>query len=97
MRYHLSILDVTTLAIGVLFSNFSPVLISLRFFPTFSSVSFSVSGFMWTYLIHLDVHFIQGDENGSIHQAALAHAFDPSIWEAEAGGFLSTKAAWSTG
>jgi hypothetical protein len=24
------------------------------------------------------------------------HAFDPSTWEAEAGGFLSSRPAWST-
>ena len=24
------------------------------------------------------------------------HAFNPSIWEAEAGGFLSSRPAWST-
>jgi major histocompatibility complex class I len=26
----------------------------------------------------------------------VAHAFDPSTWEAEAGGFLSLRPAWST-
>jgi hypothetical protein len=26
----------------------------------------------------------------------VAHAFDPSTWEAEAGGFLSSRPAWST-
>jgi hypothetical protein len=26
----------------------------------------------------------------------VAHAFNPSIWEAEAGGFLSSRPAWST-
>jgi hypothetical protein len=26
----------------------------------------------------------------------VAHAFDPSTWEAEAGGFLSSRQAWST-
>jgi hypothetical protein len=26
----------------------------------------------------------------------LAHAFDPSTWEAEAGRFLSSRPAWST-
>jgi hypothetical protein len=39
----LSILNLTVQAIAVLFRNFSPVPISLRLFPTFSSVSFSVS------------------------------------------------------
>jgi major histocompatibility complex class I len=26
----------------------------------------------------------------------VAHTFNPSIWEAEAGGFLSSRPAWST-
>jgi hypothetical protein len=26
----------------------------------------------------------------------VAHASDPSTWEAEAGGFLSSRPAWST-
>jgi hypothetical protein len=26
----------------------------------------------------------------------LAHTFSPSTWEAEAGGFLSLRPAWST-
>jgi hypothetical protein len=26
----------------------------------------------------------------------VAYAFNPSIWEAEAGGFLSSRPAWST-
>ena len=26
----------------------------------------------------------------------VAHAFNPSTWEAEAGGFLSSKPSWST-
>jgi hypothetical protein len=29
-------------------------------------------------------------------QALVAHAFNPSTWEAEAGRFLSLKPAWST-
>ena len=67
MRSHLSILDLTAQAIAVLFRNFSPVPISSRLFPTFSSISFSVSGFMWSSLIHLDLTLVQGDRNGSIH------------------------------
>jgi hypothetical protein len=31
-----------------------------------------------------------------IGQAVVAHAFNPSTWEAEAGGFLSLRPAWST-
>jgi hypothetical protein len=60
------ILDVTAQAIAVLFRNLSPVLISSRLFPIFSSISFSVSGFMWRFLILLDVSFVQRDKNGSI-------------------------------
>jgi hypothetical protein len=28
-------------------------------------------------------------------RAVVAHAFNPSTWEAEAGGFLSSRPAWS--
>ena len=65
MRSHLSILDLTAQAIAILFRNFSPVPISSRLFPTFS-ISFTVSGFMWSSLIHLDLTLVQGDSNGSI-------------------------------
>ena len=34
-----------------------------RLFPTFFSISFSVSGFMWRSLIHLDFSFVQDDKN----------------------------------
>ena len=67
MRSHLSILDLRAQAIAVLVRNFPPVPISLRLFPTFSSISFSVSGFMWRSLIDLDLRFVQGYKNESIH------------------------------
>jgi hypothetical protein len=66
MRSHLLILDFKTQAIAVLFRNFSLVLIFSRLSPTFSSINFSVSGFMWRSLIHLDLSLVQGDKNGSI-------------------------------
>jgi hypothetical protein len=66
MRSHLLIPDLTVQAIAVLFRNFSPVPVSSRLFPTFSSISFSVSGFIWSSLIHIDLSFVQGDRNGSI-------------------------------
>jgi hypothetical protein len=66
MRSHLSILKLTVQPIAVLFRNFSPVPISSRLFPTFSSISFTVSGFMWSFLIHLDLTLVQRDRNGSI-------------------------------
>jgi hypothetical protein len=59
VRSHLSILDLTPQAIVVLFRNFSPVPMSSRLFPTYSSINFSVSGFMWRSLIHLDLSFVQ--------------------------------------
>jgi hypothetical protein len=37
-----------------------------RLFPAFSSTRFSISGFMWRSLIHLDLSFVQEDKNGSI-------------------------------
>jgi hypothetical protein len=66
MRSHLSIQDLIAQAIAVLFRNFYLVSISSRLFPTFSSINFRVSGFMWSSLIHLDLTFIEGDNNGSI-------------------------------
>jgi hypothetical protein len=35
-------------------------------------------------------------KRGNISQVVVAHIFDPSTQEAEAGGFLSSKPAWST-
>jgi hypothetical protein len=52
--------------------EFSPCAHIFEAFPTFSSVNFSVSGFMWSFLIHLDLSFVQGDKNGSI--SILLHA-----------------------
>jgi hypothetical protein len=60
--------------------EFFPCAISSRLFPTFSSISFSISGFMWSSLIHLDLTLVQGDRNGSIcillhdnHQLSQLH------------------------
>jgi hypothetical protein len=35
-------------------------------------------------------------KNNRISRAVVAHAFNPSTWEAEAGGFLSSRPFWST-
>jgi len=43
-----------------------------RLFPTFSSISFSVSSFMWRSLIHLELSFVQGDKYRPI--CILLHA-----------------------
>jgi hypothetical protein len=37
-----------------------------------------------------------GYANKSHNWAVVVHAFNPSTWEAKAGGFLSSKPAWST-
>ena len=31
-----------------------------------------------------------------VELGVVAHAFNPSTWEAETGGFLSSRPAWST-
>jgi hypothetical protein len=65
MRSHLSILDLTAQTIAVLFRNVSPIFEEcahiFEAFPHFFSINFSVSGFMWSSLIHLDLSFVQGD------------------------------------
>jgi hypothetical protein len=66
-KAHLSILNLTAQAISVVFRNFSPVPIFLRLFPNVFSISFRVSGFMWSSLIHLDLSFVLRGKNGSIH------------------------------
>jgi hypothetical protein len=35
-------------------------------------------------------------KNRQMEPGVVAHAFNPSTWEAEAGGFLSSRSAWST-
>ena len=55
-----------------MFRKFFPVPMCSRVFTTFPSISFYVSGFMWRFLIHLDLSFVQGDMNGSI--CILLHA-----------------------
>jgi major histocompatibility complex class I len=32
----------------------------------------------------------------ALRPAVVAHTFNPSTWEAEAGGFLGSRPAWST-
>ena len=66
MRSHLSILDCRACAIGVLFRKCLPLSMNSRFFPTFSSIRFSLSGFMLRSLIHWDVSFVLDDKYGSI-------------------------------
>jgi hypothetical protein len=41
-------------------------------------------------------YFSQRDLKLDLEPGVVAHAFSPSTWEAEAGGFLSLRPAWST-
>jgi hypothetical protein len=66
VRSHLSIVDLRVWAIGVLFRNLSSVPMRSRVCPTFSSMIFSVSGFILRSLIHLDLSFVQGDKCWSV-------------------------------
>jgi hypothetical protein len=36
------------------------------------------------------------DKRLALQLGVVAHSFSPSTWEAEAGGFLSSRTAWST-
>jgi hypothetical protein len=41
-------------------------------------------------------NYLQAIKNNRNIWAVVAHAFNPSTWEAEIGGFLSLRPAWST-
>jgi hypothetical protein len=43
-------------------------------------------------------HFLQEKRflKLNVGRAVVAHTFNPTTWEAEAGGFLSSRPAWST-
>jgi hypothetical protein len=43
----------------------------------------------------LTTEMSKGDVNRAPCRAVVAHAFNPSTWEAEAGRFLSSRTAWS--
>ena len=45
----------------------------LKAFPTFLSIRFTVSGFMFRSLVHMDLSFVQGNRYGSIHIFLHAH------------------------
>jgi hypothetical protein len=66
MMFHLLLVDLSALDIGVLFRKLSLVLTSSRLCSTFYSIRFSVSGFMSRSLVHLDLSFMKGDKYGTI-------------------------------
>ena len=66
MKFHLSIVDLRARTIVILFTKLSPIPMHSRLLPSFSSIRFSVSGFMLRSLIHLDLRFMQGNNYGSI-------------------------------
>ena len=55
-----------------------------------------------TVLCRIDINQPVDRETGTLKSTArtswavVAHTFDPSTWEAEAGEFLSSRLAWST-
>ena len=53
-------------ATGAISRKWSTVPINSGVFPTFSSMRFSVFGFMLRSLIHLDLSFVHGNRYGSI-------------------------------
>jgi hypothetical protein len=53
--------------------------------------------FKTVIFLHLQVHLAFLTENKNYQLLGMvAHAFNPSTWEAEAGGYLSSRPAWST-
>ena len=65
-RSHLLIIALSVCAAGVLFRKWFPVPVCSSVLPTFSSIRFSVVGFMLRSLTHLDLSFVPGDRYGSI-------------------------------
>ena len=63
---YLLIVSLSVCATGVIFRKWSPVPVCSSVLPTFSSVRFSVAGFMLRSLIHLDLSFVHGDRCASI-------------------------------
>jgi hypothetical protein len=52
----------------------------------------------WNEAVHAGrpLIYINKSLKNKIKPGVVAHAFNPSTWEAEAGGFLSLRPAWST-
>ena len=65
-RSHLLIVDLSVCVTFVVFRKWFPVPMRPSVLPTFSSMRFSVVGFMLRSLIHLDLSFVHGNRYGSI-------------------------------
>ena len=65
-RSHLFIISLIVCVTGVLPRKWSPVPMSCRLLPTFSSIRFKVVRLTLRFLIHLDLSFVHGDRYGSI-------------------------------
>ena len=63
---YLFIFALSIYATGVMFRKWSLVLMHWRLLPTFSSIRFSVVGFILKSLIHLNLSFVHGDRYGTI-------------------------------
>jgi hypothetical protein len=58
--------------------------------PCYLNISFKFRLILKTVIIYFNIKICY------FGQGVVAHAFNPSIQEAEAGGFLSLRPAWST-
>ena len=65
-KSHLLIVALSVCATGVIFRKWSPVPMRSSVLPTFSSMRFSVVGFMLRSLIHVDLSFVHDERYGSI-------------------------------
>ena len=63
-RSHLLIVSLSVCAAGVIFRKWSPVPMCSSVLPNFSSITFSVVGFMLRSMIHLDLSFVYGGRYG---------------------------------
>ena len=85
MRSHLSIGDLNAWAIDVVFRKLSPEPRRSRLFPTFSSIRFSVSGFMLRSLIHLDLSYVQSNKiRVYLHSSTCRHPVRPTSFVEDA-------------
>jgi hypothetical protein len=72
MKPHLLIFNLSACAIGVLFRMFCHGPMYSTLFPSYSSIRFTVSGFMLRAVIHFGSHFVQG--NGYLSVYILLYA-----------------------